>query len=337
MEKEASLNTSLTSLNSSLKIPLKIVDIGKVRVEKPFVLAPMAGVNCTAFRLLSKESGAGLIFTQMYHCDFITHKYDNEGADAVYDFVNLQEEEKPVAIQLVGSNPERMVIAAKLFEKKADIIDINLGCPDDNMIKSFSGGYYSLHPEKIDDLIKPVIEAVKIPVTAKIRIGYDSQHINGVSVAQQLEKLGVSAITIHGRVTIQKYAGKANWEIIKHIKNKLSIPVIGNGDINNSAAAVDMLAKTRCDLAMIGRRTIGDPGIFTRCNNKFYHQAEPIIEPKELFFRFIKYYRRYDLDKSFTELRTHALWFAKRAKLGPKARSEIAQMKNIDDIVRFFE
>jgi tRNA-dihydrouridine synthase B len=326
------------AVKASTKTPITApVNIGKVAIEKPFALAPMAGVNCTAFRLLCKESGAGLIFTQMYHCDFITHKSDEEGADAVYKFVNLQESESPVAVQLVGSSPERMVLAAKLFEKKADMIDINLGCPDDNMIKSFCGAYYSMHPEKIEELVRPVIEAVKIPVTAKIRIGWDSQHINGVSVAEQLDKIGISAITVHGRVATQKYAGKANWEIIKHIKQKVSIPVIGNGDINNCAAGIEMLAKTRCDLAMIGRRAMGDPGIFTRCNNKFYHQAEPVVSPRELFLKFIDYYKKYDLDKSFTELRTHALWFAKRAKLGPRSRQEICLMKNIDDIVKVFE
>ncbi|MBN2458553.1 tRNA-dihydrouridine synthase family protein, partial [Candidatus Woesearchaeota archaeon] len=244
------------------------VGIKGINLSSRFVLAPMAGVNCTSFRLLCRKCGAGMVFTQMYHCDFITSKLESEGKRAVFEHLNIISSEKPVAVQIIGSNPVNMAAAAELLQKKADMLDINLGCPDKDMVKAGCGAYYSIHPELIGDIVSPVLESAKIPVSAKIRIGWDSQSINGVSVAKELEKLGISALTVHGRTAVQKYSGKANWEIIRHIKSKLDIPVIGNGDINNSRRALEMLERTGCDYAMIGRRAMGDPGIFARCKNR---------------------------------------------------------------------
>lgn len=310
--------------------------IGRVKISNPFVLAPMAGVNCTAFRLMCKESGAGLIYTQMYHSDFIIHKASNEGNQAVYDFINIQDIERPVSVQLVGYNPDNMVKAAQIIEKIADIIDINLGCCDPDIIKSGAGAYFAKNSDKIPEFVGPIVKASKKPVTAKIRIGYDSQSINGVSVAQVLEMLGVSAIAVHGRVATQKYSGRANWEIIKHIKQKLSITVLGSGDVKNKKNAVQMLEKTGCDFVMIGRRAIGDPGFFARCLNEYDLKDRKIVNPAELFKRFVELYDKFDKNKSFSELRTHALWFSKRAGLGPQCRKDIMSSKNITDLMISF-
>lgn len=312
------------------------LNIGGVTVDNPFMLAPMAGVNCTSFRLLCKEMGAGLIYTQMYHCNFLVHKFNNEGAEAVKEYINIQEEERPVAIQLVGNDPEKMANAAKIIEKYADIIDVNFGCPDEGMIKAKCGAYFSKHDDEITGVLKAVIDAVDIPVTAKIRIGWDGQSINGVKVAQEIEKCGAAAIAIHGRTAVQKYAGKANWTILKQIKDKLTIPVIGNGDVNNAGKAIEMIAKTGVDGVMIGRRTMGDPTIFRRVLKKYKKEDLDIPEVKDTFKKFIQYYKDYDSDKSFSELRTHALWFSKRAALGPKVRSKIAMSKTIDEILEYF-
>lgn len=313
-----------------------MLKIGNVNIKSPFVLAPMAGVNCTSFRLLCKECGAGLIYTQMYHADFLCHKAKIDGKQAVLDYININKSEKPVSIQLVGHNGENMGTAARIIEPIADIIDMNFGCCDTNIIKSGAGAYFSKHTDKIESIVKPVIKNTNKPVTAKIRIGYDSQSINGVKVALMLQNLGVDAIAVHGRVATQKYAGKANWQIIKHIKDKLSIPVIGNGDINNKKAGTDILKQTGCDLAMIGRRTMGDPGIFTRCNNRYYNQDNPVPNTFELFEKFLNYYSKFDNEKSFSELRTHALWFSKRARLGPKKRNNLARAKDINSIREIF-
>ncbi len=307
-----------------------VIRIGKVGIGKPFALAPMAGVNCAGFRLLCREYGAGLIYTQMYHCDFMVHKLENEGIEALLKFLNIDDRERPVAIQLIGSRPENMLKAALAVEKKADIIDINLGCSDPAIIRSGSGAYFTKHPEKIKDIVMPLVKKCSVPITAKIRIGYDPQSINGVRVAQELEEMGISAVAVHGRVAVQKFAGKANWEIIKHIKQKLSIPVIGNGDVRSSADAEEMFKRTGCDIVMIGRRAMGDPGIFARCQNK------DAPAPAEIFRKFFDYYSRFDHNKSFNELKTHAVWSARRARLGPKKRNLMMRARTPQRILEIF-
>jgi len=296
--------------------------IGTVRIDNRLVLAPMAGVNCTAFRLMCKKAGAGLICTQMYHSDFVCSK-----GEGIIDFINIQEEERPVSVQLVGYNPESMAKAAKIISKIADIIDINFGCCDTNIIKSGAGAHFSRFPEKIPDMVKAVIGSTDKPVTAKIRIGYDSQNINGVATAQMLEKIGCAAITVHGRVATQKYAGKANWQIIKHIKERLNIPLIGSGDVKDIESLKKLFETTRCDFAMIGRRAMGDPGVFTRLSGGKQ-------DVKKQFNVFAELYSKYDT--SFSELRTHALWFAKRARLGPKSRNRISLAKDKDSLLNEF-
>lgn len=287
------------------------------------ILAPMAGVSCTAFRLLCKRYGADRIYTQMYHADFLCHKQDSH--ESIAEYIDIREEERPVSIQLVGHNPENMGRAAKLVEPLADLVDINFGCCDPAMIKSGAGAYYAKYPEKIPSVVKAVMDAVKKPVTAKIRIGYDSQHINGVAVAQMLEELGISEIAVHGRVATQKYSGKANWQIIKHIKQKLRIPVIGNGDVRCREDALRLIETTGCDEVMVGRRAMGDPGIFAELKGQ---EKPPVAEQ---FLEFSKLHAG-----GFSEFRTHALWFAKRAKLGPQNRNLIMKSKQREDILKLF-
>ncbi len=315
------------------------MDIAGINIESPFVLAPLAGVNCAAFRIMCKEQGAGLVYTQMYHSGFLKHKLDSEGFGSIRRFINIHDAERPVSIQIVGHDPDEMALAAKTIEPIADLIDINFGCPDDNMIKAGAGSWFLKYPEKMIELTKKVVDSVKKPVTVKIRIGWDSQNINGVKCAAELEKTGIAGIAVHGRTAVQKYAGKANWEIIKHIKSRLSIPVIGNGDAKNAGKAIEMLKRTGCDSVMIGRRAIGDPGFFRRCSIKYKGNTshETITPPKELFLRFAEYYKRYDKNKSFTELRTHALWFSKRAALGSRNRAKIADAKTIDEIMKIWD
>lgn len=312
------------------------LNIGDVRISSPFALAPMAGVNCTSFRILCKENGAGLIYTQMYHAEFIIHKYEEEGMQAVKNYINLQPEERPVSVQLVGSSPEKMAIAAEIVSEFADIVDINFGCCDPNMISANCGGWFSKNPDKMIEVAKAVVSSSKRPVTAKIRIGWDSQSLNAVKVAQDLEKTGISALAVHGRTVVQKYGGKANWTIIKQIKDKLSIPIIGNGDANNSQNAIHMMEQTGCDMVMIGRRAMGDPTIFARCMRKYTKDERDVPDVSEEFKKFIDYYSKYDHDKSFTELRTHALWFGKRAAIGPRKREKIALAKTSDEIKQYF-
>ncbi|MFW6013609.1 MAG: tRNA dihydrouridine synthase [Candidatus Nanoarchaeia archaeon] len=306
--------------------------IGNVVLENPFVLAPMAGVNCSAFRLMCRESGAALIYTQMYHSDFLLHKLNNDGKKSIFELINIQEKEKPVTVQLIGNNPKNIAKAAKIVEEVADIIDINFGCCDPNMLKAQCGGFFSKESVKMKNIIEETVKAVSIPVTAKIRIGWDSQSINGVETAQLLENSGVKAIAVHGRTVKQKYGGKANWQIIKQIKEKLSIPVIGNGDVNNAMKAMQMLNFTGCDMVMIGRRTKGEPEFFKRCLRKYENEEPKIQNANEQFLKFLGYYEKLDKNKSFTEIKAHAMWFAKRANLGPRLREKIAKAQTIEEV-----
>ncbi len=328
--------------------------IGDVDIENPFVLAPMAGVNCAAFRRMCREEGAALIYTQMYHCDFLLHKLETEGRSAVFDFINIQMEERPVSVQLVGNSPENMAKAAGLVEEVADIIDINFGCCDTNIIKAECGGYFTKNIDLMVRVAESVVAAVEKPVTAKIRIGWDSQSINGVEAALRLQDCGISGLAVHGRTVKQKYGGKANWQIIKQIKQKLEIPVIGNGDVNNAGRAMEMMDVTKCDFVMVGRRTKGDPGFFGRCLRKYNGSGDfygsdslngtsnkdgsfvEVKDAKELYPRFLDYYGRLDNDKSFTEIKAHSMWFAKRACLGPKKRERIAFARTKGELEEIF-
>ncbi|MFW6450059.1 MAG: tRNA dihydrouridine synthase [Nanoarchaeota archaeon] len=312
------------------------LNIADIKLENPFVLAPMAGVNCTSHRLLCREYGASLVYTQMYHCEFILHKLNNEGKQAVFDFVNIEENERPVAIQLVGNSPEKMAKAAKVIQDIANIIDINFGCCDPGMLKASCGGYFAKDLENMQSVAKAVVNAVNKPVTAKIRIGWDAQNINGVLAAQMLENSGIKAVAVHGRTVKQKYGGKANWQIIKQIKDKLSIPVIGNGDVRNAQKATEMLNKTGCDIVMIGRRTKGDPTFFRRILRKYEQKEKDTPRPGQVFKEFLKYYKQLDNNKSFTELKAHAMWFGKRANIGPRKREKIAFSNNVQEIEAVF-
>lgn len=305
-------------------------------IETPLALAPMAGVNCRSFRLMCRQAGCGLIYTQMYHADFVCHKEDEE-AGGFERFVGISDAERPVALQLVGHNPVTMARAAQIAGQFADIIDINLGCPDDNIVKSGAGAYFACHPEKIASLIKPVVLAAKKPISAKIRIGWDSQNINGVSVALLLQKLGVWAIAVHGRVAVQKYRGKANWEIIRHIREKASVKIIGNGDVNNKFRAAEMMRRTGCDIVMVGRRAMGDPGFFSKCAHALGGRVTAYQNPREQFLKFLGFYAKLDIGKSFSELRCHALWFSKRAALGPAKRRLIMRAQSADELRTIFE
>ncbi len=310
--------------------------IDGISLRNPFVLAPMAGVNCASHRLLCKQYGASLVYTQMYHCEFILYKLQKEGKKAVYDFINIQELERPVAIQIVGNSPEKMAEAAKAVEEIADIVDINFGCCDEGMLKAMCGGYLTKENVLAGEIVKKVVKTINKPVTAKIRIGWDSQNINGVETSMLLEKCGIKALAVHGRTVKQKYGGKANWQIIKQIKNKLSIPVIGNGDIKNTQKAMKILNETGCDLAMIGRRTKGDPAFFMRCLRKLEGINPEVPPAREIFKEFMTNYEKLDKNKSFTELKAHAMWYGKRAGIGPKKREMIAKSKNPKDIYEIF-
>lgn len=303
-----------------------MLKIGKIRLKNNLILAPMLGVSCNSFRLLCKKYGAGLITIPMIHPDSLFHQEDK------LDIIN---EERPVSVQIVGRDVVKMSKAAMMLEQKADIIDINLGCPDKEILEQKAGAFLIKHPEQIGKMVSKVINSVNCPVTAKIRIGWDNKSINAVEVAKKLEDLGIGAITVHGRTRKQVYSGNANFNVIKEVKEKVNVPVIGNGDVFKPENYKKMLEKTKVDFVMIGRGAIGDPLIFQNCLN--YANNKKIIKKDlkqayKLFLEFLDYYKKYSPRDSISEIRQHAMWFVKGLKYGSFLRNKISRMDNIEDI-----
>ena len=224
------------------------------------VLAPMAGVCNLAFRLLCKEQGASLVCSE-----FVSAKALVFGNERSYEMLAVDDAERPVSIQIFGSSPEDAAIAARAVEAAgADIVDFNMGCPVPKVIKAEAGAALMRVPDKAQAIIKAMVDAVSIPVTVKMRTGWDEDSIDVLDLAKRFEDVGVSAIAVHGRTKSQMRAGRANWEIIGEVKQALHIPVIGNGDVFTPEDAEAMLDMTGCDAVMIGRGALGNPWIFKR-------------------------------------------------------------------------
>ena len=231
--------------------------IGNVEISNQVVLAPMAGICNSAYRQICKEMGCGLIYAEMVSDKAIT--YNNQ---KTIDMLYMTDMERPISQQIFGSDKESFVAAAKYIEQNMhpDIIDINMGCPVPKVaVKAQAGSALLKDPIKIYDIVSSVVSSVSVPVTVKIRSGWDSKHINAVEVAKIVEKAGASAICVHPRTRSQGYSGKADWNIIKEVKQSVSIPVIGNGDIKCPEDAKKMIDETNCDAVMIGRGVLGNP------------------------------------------------------------------------------
>ncbi|MGM9878780.1 MAG: tRNA dihydrouridine synthase DusB [Bacilli bacterium] len=288
--------------------------IGNVEIKNRVVFAPMAGVSNISFRTIIKEMGAGLIYSEM-----ISSKGIEYGSSKTVDLINFNEEERPISIQIFGSDVESFVKAAKYIEDNfhPDIIDINMGCPVPKVaIKSQAGSALLKNPDKIKEIVSAVVGSVSIPVTVKIRSGWDSDNINAVEVSKKCEEAGASAIAIHGRTRSQGYSGKVDLEIIHSVKNAVTIPVIGNGDIKTIYDAKKMLDETGCDAVMIGRATLGNPWFIKECVC-YLENGEVLEKPNfeekiDMIKRHYKLLKEYNNEKvALLEIRTHALWYLK--------------------------
>lgn len=313
-----------------------MLKIGNVEIDNPVVLAPMAGVCNSAFRLTVKEFGAGLVCAEM-----VSDKGINFKNAKTLDMLYIDERENPLSLQIFGGEKESLVEAAKFVDKNtnADIIDINMGCPVSKIIKCEAGARWLLEPNKIYDMVSAVVDAVDKPVTVKMRIGWDDEHIYAVKNAQAVERAGGSAVAVHGRTRVQMYEGTANWDIIREVKQAVNIPVIGNGDVLTPQDAKRMIDDIGVDGVMIGRAALGNPWMIYQ-TVKYLETGELMGEPsvREKMDVCVLHMDRLIALKSehlaVLEMRKHAAWYLKGIRGNANARREINDCNTREDIVK---
>ena len=317
---------------------MKTLKIGTVELENPYILAPMAGVTDLPFRLLCKEQGAGLLCMEMVSAKAI--QYNNKNTKALLE---IHPEELPVSLQLFGSDPDVISeIAKRIEELPFSILDINMGCPVPKLVKNGEGSALMKNPKLVYEIVRKTARAIQKPVTVKIRKGFDDTCINAVEIAKIIEDAGGKAVAVHGRTREQYYSGKADWDIIRQVKEAVSIPVIGNGDVVSGESAIAIQKETGCDGVMIGRGAQGNPWIFSELLE--YERTgkmplRPSVEAiKKMMIRHAQLQMQYKGEYlGIREMRKHVSWYTSGLPNSAKLRDEINRVESYEELEQLLE
>mgnify|MGYP005753900547 FL=1 len=312
---------------------MKHLKIGNVELENRYILGPMAGVTDLPFRLLCREQGAGLLCMEMVSAKAIY--YNNRNTESLLE---IHPDEKPVSLQFFGSDPKIMSEMAKRIEERPfAILDINMGCPVPKVVKNGEGSALMKNPKLVYEIVSAIVKAISKPVTVKIRKGFDDDHVNAVEIAKIIEEAGAAAVAVHGRTREQYYSGKADWDIIRQVKEAVSIPVIGNGDVTSPQKADELVKQTGCDGIMIARGAQGNPWIFS----EMIHWEETGELPprpdkdevREMMLRHARLQLEYKGEFSgIREMRKHVAWYTKGLKGAARLREKVNAVESLEEL-----
>ncbi len=312
--------------------------IGGVEFEAPFLLAPLAGVSDSPFRQLAREQGAAGVYTEMVSADGLVR-----GQKATFDYIEFEPHERPIGIQVFGSDPGVMAEAARVLSdlpeaRRPDLIDINMGCPVRKVVNRCAGAALLQDVPRIERIVGGMVAASRVPVTAKIRLGWDGNSRNVVEVSKALEASGAAAVAIHARTRAEKFEGTAHWEMIGEARAAVGIPVIGNGDVRDPADALRMLETTGCDGVMMGRAAFGDPWVFRRTRAAWERgEALPLPTPRERLEAGLRHLgmlsRSVGPECAAREMRKHVAWYVKGLPNSARVREQVNRTRGVEEMV----